>query len=335
MEPPLHIKKHSSSAFWYGGAAPYQKALYKCGYQSTLYYEPPTTNKWKDSQQNNILWYNQPLSKNVSTNIRHRFLAIIDKQFPKDHKLWRIFNHNTIKICYSYINNTKRTIDNCNKQILNSSKHFNDTTDNTNAKDTETCTCQQKNTCPLNGNCLQSSLIYQATVTCKDNRTTETYIRLAENNFKTRYRNHTTSFQHTKHRNSTELSKHIWTLKENNIDHFILWHILSSRSPYNNASKRCNLCLKEKLLIIHQPELSSLNKRNEHVSSCHHRNKQLLCILTIEQSIEISRHAFMQVCKLYKWWLWIFFTIKSPDEWVITKQACRDESIVSVFSPIS
>ena len=58
------------------------------------------------------------------------------------------------------------------------------------------------------------------------------------------------------------------------------------------------------------------------------------CVI-IGQSIEISCHAFMQVCKLYKWWLWIFFTIKSPDEWVITKQACRDESIVSLFFPLS
>ena len=168
-------------------------------------------------------------------------------------------------------------MDNHNKCVVNSSKHINDTIDNTNTKDSKTCSCRQKITCPLNGNCLQSSPIYQATVAREDNTTTETYIRLTENDFKTRYRNHTASFQHTKHRNSTKLSKHIWTLKENNIDHFILWHILSSRSPYNSASKRCNLCLKEKLLIIHPPELSSLNKHNEHMSSCYHRNKQLLC----------------------------------------------------------
>ena len=68
------------------------------------------------------------------------------------------------------MNNTKQTIDNHNKCILNSCKHFNDTTDNTNTKDTKTCSCQQ-NTCPLNGNCLRSSLIYQATVTRKDNST--------------------------------------------------------------------------------------------------------------------------------------------------------------------
>lgn len=83
-------------------------------------------------------------------------------------------------------------------------------------------------------------------------------------------------FRHSKHRNSTELSKHIWTLKDNNIEHYISWRILSSHSPYNSSSKRCNLCLKEKFLIIYRPKLSTLNKRNELVSSCRHRNKALL-----------------------------------------------------------
>ena len=45
-------------------------------------------------------------------------------------------------------------------------------------------------TSPLNGNCLQPFLIYQATVTRKDSSTTETYIGLTEKDFKTRYRNH-------------------------------------------------------------------------------------------------------------------------------------------------
>ena len=164
------------------------------------------------------------------------------------------------------MNKTKQIIDNHDKCILNSSKHINDTANNTNTKDTKAFNCQQKNTSPLNGNCLQSSLIYQATVTRKESSTTETYIGLMENDFKTSYRNHTASFRRLTHINSIELSKHIWTLKENNIDHFISWRILSSRSPYRSASKRCNICLKEKLLIIRRPELSSLNKSNELVS---------------------------------------------------------------------
>ena len=65
--------------------------------------------------------------------------------------------------------------------------------------------------------------------------------------------------------------------------------MLALRSPYNSAIIRCNPCLKEKLFIIRQPELSSLNKRYEFVSSCRHRNKALL--RTIIQSIEIYRHA--------------------------------------------
>ena len=82
------------------------------------------------------------------------FFALVYKHFPKDHKLRKIFNRNTIKISYSYMNNTEQIIDNHNNCILNSSKHINDTADNTNTKDTKTCNCRQKNTCPLNGNCL-------------------------------------------------------------------------------------------------------------------------------------------------------------------------------------
>ena len=41
----------------------------------------------------------------------------------------------------------------------------------------------------------------------------------------------------------------------------------------------------------------------------------------------------MQICKVYKRWLRIFLTIKSPGEWVITKQASKDESIVPWFLP--
>ena len=48
--------------------------------------------------------------------------------------------------------------------------------DDTNTKDKNSCNYRQKNTCPLKRNYLQSSLIYQATVTSKDNSTTETYI---------------------------------------------------------------------------------------------------------------------------------------------------------------
>ena len=55
-------------------------------------------------------------------------------------------------------------MDNHNKCVVNSSKHINDTIDNTNTKDSKTCSCRQKITSSLNGNCFQSSPIYQAPV---------------------------------------------------------------------------------------------------------------------------------------------------------------------------
>ena len=145
--------------------------------------------------------------------------------------------------------------------------------------------------------------IYQATVRRNDNNTSETYIGLTKNAFKTRYSNHTASFRHTKHRNSTELSKHVWSLKDNNIDYSISWRIISSSSSYNSSSKRCNLCLKEKFLIISRPNLSKETKR---------------CYVTIKHLY------FPQQCnlKVYSRWLWIFLSLKSPEEWAITKQAC-------------
>ena len=60
----------SDKAFFDQATSPYQKALEKCGYRYTLYYEPPTTNKRKNRQRNNILWYKLLFSKNVNTNIR-------------------------------------------------------------------------------------------------------------------------------------------------------------------------------------------------------------------------------------------------------------------------
>ena len=68
--------------------------------------------------------------------------------------------------------------------------------------------------------------------------------------FKTRYLNHTSSFRNEKHKNSTELNKYVWTLKESNVLHSITWKIIKRRQPYSSQTKRCNLCLYEKFIII-------------------------------------------------------------------------------------
>ena len=45
------------------------------------------------------------------------------------------------------------------------------------------------------------------------------YVGLTENQFKTRYANHKASFSNIQKQNRTELSKHIWNLKQKNIEY--------------------------------------------------------------------------------------------------------------------
>ena len=102
----------SDKASFDQAAPPYQEILDENGYNYTLHYEPSTNTRRRNRPRNNILWYNPPFSKNVSTNIGHRFLSLVDKHFHKDHKLRKIFNRNTIKISYSCMSNSGFSIHN-------------------------------------------------------------------------------------------------------------------------------------------------------------------------------------------------------------------------------
>ena len=131
---------------------------------------------------------------------------------------------------------------------------------------------KKKDQCPLDGKCLTQNVVYQATVSTETS--SESYVGVATN-FKERYRNHNVSFRHQNKRNETELSKHIWTLKDNDKPFTIKWRIIKQCRPYSNVSNKCNLCIFEKFLIICK-NLCSQNKRNDLGSSCPHRNRYLL-----------------------------------------------------------
>ena len=135
------------------------------------------------------------------------------------------------------------------------------------------CNCRKQIECPLPKNCLAESVIYQATVNTSDKRHTEACVELTENKSKTRYANHKASFSNILKQNCTELSKHIWNLNQKNIEYSIRWRILKQDKSYSNVSKSCNLCRWEKYFIICKPNMATLNRRNELVSTCRHANK--------------------------------------------------------------
>ena len=74
--------------------------------------------------------------------------------------------------------------------------------------------------------------MYNASVDRLNTNKTKHYYGTCEKNFKERYNNHTASFRNKSKANSTELSKYIWELKDNNIQHNLKWCIASKAHPY-------------------------------------------------------------------------------------------------------
>ena len=169
---------------------------------------------------------------NVKTNIGKKFLDLLDNSFPKGHILHQLLNRQTVKISYRTMPNIKQIIASHNKKLLNSTTEIQQ----------PGCNCRKNKQCPLQGHCLTTSIIYQATVTRQDNNRQETYIGLTANDFKERYNQHTSDFRHNKDRNSTALSKYIWTLKDNSIPHNITWKIIAKSKSYSPATNKCNIC---------------------------------------------------------------------------------------------
>ena len=110
-----------------------------------------------------------------------------------------------------------------------------------------------QNECPITGNCVAKRVIYKAEFTTTDDQTTKYYIGMTSNEFKIRYNNHLKYFRDKAYRNETELSKHVWGLKETTRDLRLKWCIV----------KHAVLCLEEKLLIMKADKRNLLNKRAE------------------------------------------------------------------------
>ena len=130
------------------------------------------------------------------------------------------------------------------------------------------CSCRQKSECPSNNKCLSESLVYKAAVSQTPLQINKYYYRTCEKTFKERYNNHTATFRNKSKQKSTELSKHIWKLKGNSIQHQIGLDIASRARPYNGCTRKCELCLTKKLTIAKADPSSLLNTPDEFISKC-------------------------------------------------------------------
>ena len=139
-----------------------------------LHYQQDVTPS-KKVKQRNIIWFNPLYSVKVETNIGKTFLKLIEKNFPKTNKFHKIFNRNNVKVSYSCLPNFANMIKSLNNRILSEEK----------TQDQPKCNCWQKDTCPLEGHCLDKELIYRCIL--KENTT---YNGLTENTFKDRFYKH-------------------------------------------------------------------------------------------------------------------------------------------------
>ena len=62
-----------------------------------------------------------------------------------------------------------------------------------------------------------------------------------------------------------------------NVAPALIWKVLRTARTYSNITKRCSLCLHEKLAIITYPYPDELpNRRSELDNKCRHENKFLI-----------------------------------------------------------
>ena len=114
------LSQLSSNEEIFNKSAPfYEDKLHQYGYQQKLKYNPVNTKTHsKRNRKRNIIWFNAPFNRNVSTKIGKYFLNLLDKHFPQNHRLHKIFNRNSVKVSYSCTKNMKTIINNHNKNIL-------------------------------------------------------------------------------------------------------------------------------------------------------------------------------------------------------------------------
>ena len=99
----------------------YEDALKKSDYKVNLKYTDKTTAKPKRNRQKNTKWFNPLFNKSVKTNVAKIFFRLLDKHFSRTNRLYKIFNHSTVKVSYSFKENVRQIIKNTRAMLTGKS----------------------------------------------------------------------------------------------------------------------------------------------------------------------------------------------------------------------
>ena len=191
-----------------------KKSGYNVSLKYTLTHNQDENNQQREQRKRIKIWFNPPYSLNVKENAGKLFLKLLDCHFLREHKCHKIFNRNTVKISYCCMKNMGSITSSHNKQVLQP------------RNENYGCNCRKKESCLLGNKCLTSNIISEAQITNNTNDEHKKYLGAAETSFKERYSNHTRDFKHKKYMKCTELSKYIWSLKNQGITPIVKWRIV-------------------------------------------------------------------------------------------------------------
>ena len=144
--------------------------------------ENKNNSRW--NRQRNVIWFNPPFSQ---TNAAKRVLDLLDKHFPLNYQLYKIFSRNTVKVSYYCTHDVSSIIKLHNKKLIKSENKL------------------WKKGRISKG--LKTS--YKKCVVTATGHTRKAYLDIAEDEFKQRYCNYKKSFTNWKNENETSLSKYI------------------------------------------------------------------------------------------------------------------------------
>ena len=160
------------------------------------------------------------------------FIKLVRSKFLKNNKSHKIFSLNLLKISYCCTTNAGNIIKQHNSKVLSK----------TNDNKIRKCNCRSKPNCPWNGECLNQCLVYKATSATCSNSLCLLW------NFWSGVQNtvwQPCNFRQSECMNETELSKHVWNLKDDVLDNNLSFEIHRKAFPYQYGSKRCDLRLSE------------------------------------------------------------------------------------------
>ena len=153
----------------------YKEALTKSGFNDDIIYTPvfaSNTSERNKTRKRKIIWFNPPYYMNVETNVGETFLKLVKKHFPHSNSFHKIFNKNTIKISYSCVRNISSIIVSHNKSILGPKA------------EEYGCNCRNKESYPLQNQCLTPKVIYEATVVNNSDDEKRVYFGASDTPFK-------------------------------------------------------------------------------------------------------------------------------------------------------